>query len=164
MRNLFGIRLITPDDAEGVLRAHYSAVHETARSDYPETILNAWSRPIDAQRIADYRSKLQTRADIISYVAVNDSGSVLGFGELVLPDTLGAIYVAASAGRRGVASALLRTIESKGRELGMTMLSMDSSLTAVPFYVRHGFREVKRGSHRLGGGLLMECVGMEKKL
>jgi len=105
-----------------------------------------------------------TDKSIISFVAVDDLGKVLGFGELVPPVTLGAIYVAASAGRRGVASALFEKLEVKARELGMKVLRMDSSLTAVPFYIRHGFRELERGTHRLADGLMMNCVVMEKTL
>jgi putative acetyltransferase len=107
---------------------------------------------------------METDKIIISFVAVDDLGKVLGFGELVPPETMGAIYVAASAGRRGVASALFKTLEAKARELEMKALRMDSSLTAVPFYVRHGFREVKRGTYQLADGLMMACVSMEKTL
>jgi GNAT superfamily N-acetyltransferase len=82
----------------------------------------------------------------------------------VPPETLGAIYVAAHAGRRGVASALFKTLETKARALGMRVLKMESSVTAVPFYVKHGFQERSRGTHRLAGGLLMACVNMEKRL
>jgi len=164
MSNLFNIHPSTPDDAEGILRAHHSAVHETAKKDYSELILNVWSGPVDAQRIAARRTKMETYKSIISFVAVDDLGKVLGFGELVSPETLGAIYVAAPAGRRGVASALFKTLEAKARELGTKVLRMDSSLTAVPFYVRHGFRELERGTHRLADGLMMSCVNMEKRL
>ncbi len=41
---------------------------------------------------------------------------------------------------------------------------MDSSLTAAPFHVRHGFRELERGTHWLQDGLMMICVVMEKSL
>jgi putative acetyltransferase len=164
MSNLFNIRLSTPDDAEGILHAHYSAVHETAKKDYSEALLNVWSRTVDAQRIAAHRTKMETNKSVISFVTVDSSGKVLGFGELVPPETLGAIYVAASSGRRGVASALLKTLEGKAREMGMKLLRMDSSLTAAPFYVRHGFRELERGTHRLWNGPMMDCVSMEKRL
>jgi putative acetyltransferase len=107
---------------------------------------------------------METDKSIISFVAVDESGRVLGFGELVPPETLGAIYVAAPAGRHGVASALFKTLEAKARELGMKVLKMDSSLTAVPFYVRHGFRELQRRTHRLADGLIMACVHMERRL
>jgi putative acetyltransferase len=160
----FKIRPSTPDDAEGIVRAHYTAVHETARKDYPEPVLAAWSRSVGAERVAAHRAKMETEKSIVSYVAVDDSGSVLGFGELVPPETLGAIYVAASAGRRGVASALMKTLEAKARELGMKVLRMESSLTAAPFYIRHGFRELEKREHRLAGGLMMACIKMEKTL
>jgi putative acetyltransferase len=164
MSKFFTIRPSTPDDAEGILHAHYSAVHETATKDYSELILNVWSRPVDAQRIAAHRTKMETDKSIISFVAVDEFGKVLGFGELVPPETLGAIYVAAPVGRCGVATGLFKTLEAKARELGMKVLKMDSSLTAVPFYTRHGFRELERKTHRLADGLMMACINMEKRL
>ena len=100
MTVVFKIRRSTPQDAEGMLRAHYSAVHDTAKTDYPDAVLNLWSRPVDAQRIDAYRAKMQTDKSIISFVADDDSSQILGYGELVPPETLGAIYVAAPAGRR----------------------------------------------------------------
>jgi putative acetyltransferase len=160
----FRIRLAVPDDAEGILRAHHSAVHETAAKDYAQEILNGWSRPVDPQRIATHRAKMESDKSIISFVAVGNSGTILGFGELVPPETLGAIYVAGYVGRRGIATALFKILEAKSRELGMTVLRMESSLTAVPFYVKHGFRERSLGTHRLAGGLMMACVNMEKSL
>jgi putative acetyltransferase len=164
MGKLFTIRRSTPEDAEGILDAHHSAVHETAKKDYSELILNVWSRPVDAQRVAARRTKLETDKSMISFVAVDEFGKILGFGELVPPETLGAIYVAASAGRRGVASELFKTLEAKARELGMKVLTMDSSLTAAPFYIRHGFREVGPRMHRLANDLMMACIHMEKGL
>jgi putative acetyltransferase len=163
MNIVFKIRRSTPDDAEGMLHAHYSAVHETAKRDYSDVILNLWSRPVDLQRIAAYRTKMQTDKNVISFVAVDDSGQVLGFGELVPPETLGAIYVAAAAGRHGVASALFRALEAEARNLGMKVLRMESSLTAFAFYVKHGFRELERRKHPLTDGLTMECVFMERR-
>jgi putative acetyltransferase len=149
MNDVFRIRRSTPNDAEGMLRAHYSAVHETAKKDYSDVILNLWSRPVDAQRIAAYLAKMETDKSRISFVA---------------PETLGAIYVAAPAGRHGVASALYRRLEAEARDLGMNVLRMDSSLTAFSFYIRHGFRELERKTHPLGDGLAMPCVRMEKRL
>jgi putative acetyltransferase len=164
MNEMFRIRLSVPADAEGILRAHYSAVHETASQDYSQQVLNDWSPPVDALRVAAHRAKMESDRSIISFVAVEASGSILGFGELVPPETLGAIYVAARAARRGVASALFRSIEAKARELGMQVMRMESSLTAVPFYLKHGFHERDRGTHRLARGTIMACVNMEKRL
>jgi putative acetyltransferase len=164
MNKDFEIRVATPADAEGILRAHYSAVHETAKRDYSEAVLAVWSRPVDAQRIAAHRTKMETDTRVISFVAVESTTAILGFAELWPPETLGAVYIAAPAGRRGVASALVGMVESKAREIGTRLLRMDSSLTAAPFYRKHGFREISRRAHVLAGGLEMPCIQMEKVL
>ena len=58
----------------------------------------------------------------------------------------------------------MKTLEARARELGFRVLRMESSLTAVPFYASHGFRELDRGERRLRSGVLMTCVHMEKAL
>ena len=77
---------------------------------------------------------------------------------------LGAIYVRASAGRQGIASTLLRTVEGEARSLGIKVLRMESSLTAYAFYIKHDFRELERRRHPLADGLTLDCVFMEKQL
>src|ERR1700761_5620556 len=78
MTIVFKIRRSTPQDAENMLRAHYSAVHNTAKTDYPKAVLNMCSKPIGAQRISAYRAKMQTDKSIISFVADGDSSQILG--------------------------------------------------------------------------------------
>jgi putative acetyltransferase len=162
----FSIRSTSPADAQGMLEAYHSAVHVTAARDYPPEVLRLWSPIVDESRVVAKTSRLEQTLGltVMSYVAVAENGEIIGLGELVPPDTLGAVYVAASASGKGVASALLRVLEARARELGMKKLRMESSLTAAPFYALRGFQELGRDQHQLGGGLHMACVRMEKSL
>ena len=162
----FTIRLISPEDAQGFLQAYHSAVHVTAARDYPLEVLLLWSPPVDESRIVAKKERMEQTLGltVMSYVAVAEGGEIIGLGELVPPDTLGAVYVAASAGGKGVASALLRVLEARARELGMQRLHMESSLTAASFYARRGFQELGRDQHELADGRAMACVRMEKAL
>ena len=132
--------------------------------DYSDSILNLRNRPVDAHCIAAYRAKMESDQSVISFVAVDESSQVLGYGELVFPETLGAIYVAAPAGRCGFASAPFRVLEAEARDRGMKALRMESSPTACAFYVRKGFRELERRKHALSDGLTMDCIFIEKRL
>lgn len=162
----FTIRLTSPEDAQGFLEAYHSAVHVTAARDYPLEVLLLWSPPVDESRVIAKKKRMEQTLGhtVMSYVAVAEGGEIIGLGELVPPDTLGAVYVAASAGGKGVASALLRVLEARARELGMRELRMESSLTAAAFYARRGFKELGRDRHQLADGVDMACVRMEKAL
>jgi hypothetical protein len=41
---------------------------------------------------------------------------------------------------------------------------MESSLTAAPFYMHHGYKETGRAEHTLIGGDKVACVKMRKVL
>ncbi len=60
---------------------------------------------------------------------------------------LRACYVAPEAARKGVGSALVLELEQVAREQGMAYLELDSSLTAEPFYVAHGYEVRGHGEH-----------------
>jgi len=154
--------LATNEDARGILEAHHSAVHETAAKDYPLEILRCWSPAVTTDRIDQYvRSALPNETTVVAEV----KGRVAGFGVIVEShNELRAVYVAAEFGNRGVGSALLQELERMAREKGCGELHMDSSLTASPFYRRHGYEELGRADHALSTGEKMACVRMRKVL
>ena len=77
---------------------------------------------------------------------------------------LRACYVAPSAARRGVGSALVAEIERIGREHGLLYLRLDSSLTAQPFYTALGYQVEERHEHVLSSGVAMIAIKMRKQL
>lgn len=66
------------------------------------------------------------------------------------------LFVAPDAQGRGVGQELLEHIEALARESSLPGLSLDSSLTAVGFYRRLGYRETgERASGRFGSTIRM---------
>lgn len=156
------IRLARQEDARGILEAHYSAVHVTAAGDYSREVLEAWSPAVDQARIERYLAK--SFKEEITYVAEVD-GRIAGFGCIVPAENrLGAVYVHAGFGRRRVGEVLLAALEGRARELDCAELAMDSSVTARPFYLRHGYKITQLGRHTLSRGGEMACVRMRKRL
>jgi putative acetyltransferase len=156
------VRFAKSEDARGILEAHYSAVHQTAAKDYTAEILKVWSTPITTERIDQYlRNALPNETTVVAEVG----GRIAGFGVIVESfNELRAVYVAAEFGNQGVGSALLRELERLAKERGCPALQMDSSLTAAPFYLRHGYEELGHADHTLSGGEKMACVRMRKML
>jgi GNAT superfamily N-acetyltransferase len=156
------IRFAGSADARGILEAHFSAVHQTAAKDYPLEIRRAWSTPVTPERIDDYlKNVLPNETTVVAEVNTR----IAGFGVII--ESIGelrAVYVAAEFGNQGVGSALLHELERLAKERGCRELHMDSSLTAAPFYLRHGYEELGHADHTLSSGDKMACVKMRKAL
>ncbi len=152
-------------DAEAIVQAHYSAVHQIASKDYPVEILNEWSPSNLSERIAKFERLIEGNSEGEIIVVAELDGKVVGFGSIV-PDKkeLRAVYVSAAAGAKGVGKAILEHLESKAKELNVPELNLDSSVTAEHFYARHGYEVIRRGLHRLNSGRQMACIFMRKEI
>ena len=75
-----------------------------------------------------------------------------------------AVYVHPRAVRRGVGARLLRTLEEIARAAGLSTLHLKSTLNAVTFYQRAGFRIEAQATHRISPDVELACVGMRKEL
>ena len=85
------------------------------------------------------------RGDDIRFFAAREGKEVLGTGALALHDGYGEVksmFTAQAARGRGVAAAILRAIEDKAREEGVTVLRLETAdklESAVRVYRRAGF-------------------------
>ena len=155
------IRELRPEEARRFLEIHHAAVRGLAAQDYPPSVVEAWAAPITADAIQRF---LANRDREIRLVAEVD-GEAAGIGALVLSHSeLRACYVAPSAARRGVGSALVAKIEQIAREHGLDFLELESSITAEPFYAVLGYHVQRRGEHLLLPGVPMASVTMRKRL
>lgn len=156
------IRFARNEDARGILDAHHSAVHQTARKDYSPEICHDWSAPVTQERISQYlNSSLPHETTIVAEV----DGKIAGFGVIVeSANELRAVYVAAKYGHCGIGSALLTELERVAEERGCTELHLDSSVTAKAFYSSHDYQVLDYTEHALSSGRAMVCVRMRKSL
>lgn len=102
------VRRARIEDAQGILEAHYSAVHETAAGDYPREVRDAWSMQVTAERIDQYLKRgLRNKTTVVAEV----DGEIAGFGAIAESNSeLRAVYVSAMFGRQGIGSAVLREL------------------------------------------------------
>ena len=155
------IRKMRREDARRFLEVHQAAVRGIAAKDYPTSVVEAWARPITDQVIERF---LANRDREVRLVAEMD-GEIVGVGAIVLRNAeLRACYVAPSAARRGVGSAIISEIERIAREHHLDHLELESSITAEPFYSALGYQVESRGEHVLAPGVPMAAVRMRKRL
>ena len=164
---IINLRLGRKSDARKVIHIHRRAVHEIASDDYSQEILNCWGRFLSEEELNKRQKNFNVRIekdDNIIVVAEVDK-QLAGFGEILIPESeLVAMYVNPDFKRQGVEAAILKDLEFRAEAKGLKYLHLHSSITAVPFYRKNGFEEMKKGTHTLDTGLQMKCVMMKKNL
>src|SRR5438105_644186 len=103
------VRPMRPDEARRFLEIHHAAVHEIASKDYPASVIDAWApMPITDHEIEALQANNDNEIRLIAEI----DEEPVGLGVLVVAKSeLRACYVAPSATRKGVGSALVREIE-----------------------------------------------------
>lgn len=135
----FSIRLYQDQDASATITVFLRAIREVASRDYTPPQINAWAQVNDP--IAWGQHRLSRPA----WVAVHED-LVIGFGDLTLSGCLDMLFVHPDYQNLGVASQLLASIEEAARQLGLQKIDTEASLTARPFFERHGFSVVQQQS------------------
>ncbi|QDW63223.1 GNAT family N-acetyltransferase [Oerskovia sp. KBS0722] len=139
------LRAYDESDAEATLRVFLRAVRVTASKDYSPEQVAAWGSddiPLDAWGV----KRLQTG----TVVAV-EGDEVLGFSDVDERGYVDMMFVDPAVTRRGVASALLDHVTRTAREHGAVELTTYASLTARPFFEKHGFVVVEERQPVLRG-------------
>jgi GNAT superfamily N-acetyltransferase len=80
------------------------------------------------------------------------------------PAKIRAFFVAPEFARRGIGRALLERCEQAARSHGFRVAELAATLTGERLYASLGYQPVRRFSHALGGGLLIDFVSMQKPL
>jgi putative acetyltransferase len=152
------VRRARPEDGDEIGRVHRSSIRELCGGHYAPEKIEVWARP---RPPGHYERAI---LDKEFYVA-EEGGEIVGFGTLNAETCeVEAVYVGPAAAGRGVGIKILLTLEGRARELGLEGLRLDSSLNAVGFYERAGFRVEGVGEHRLGGAVDIPCAHMSKRL
>ena len=155
---LVQVRAYATEDARRTLEVFLDAVTTTASQDYSPAQIAAWSAPGER----DVGLWNLARARLGTVVAVV-AGNVSGFSDVNADGYIDMMFVSPAHGRRGVASALLCAVERRAKSLNTTTLSTNASITARPFFERHGF-VVEAKQHPVIRGVRMTNYRMLKRL
>ncbi|MEM0895442.1 MAG: GNAT family N-acetyltransferase [Verrucomicrobiota bacterium] len=140
---------------------YYEAVHELTRDHYNEQQRHAWATPIEEDPAwAEKWRKRCERKD--PWVAVAD-GEVVGFIEFEPDGHIDCTYVSPSHSKRGHMTAIMNRIFEEARQSNLIRLYAEVSVTARPFFERHGFRVVRDNPHEVRGVPILNYI-MERWL
>ncbi len=132
-----------------------SAVRLGAARDYDAEQIAAWAAGDDRR----WSDRLASRPVWGAFAG----STLIGFVDLEADGHVDVLFVAADCHRRGIASALLAHVEGQARYKKLPRLFTEASLTARPFFARHGFRVVACRQVNVRG-VLLDNFAMEKWL
>lgn len=132
------IRLFRPQDEVQLAQLFHDTVRLINIQDYSQKQVEAWS-PDDL----NFRNWRDICSDRFTYVAI-EKNKIVGFGELETDGHIDCFYVHYQYQRQSVGSKIYQAIEIKARELNLTRLFAEVSITAKPFFVNQGFIVVKQ--------------------
>ena len=160
---MLSYRIAVSSDAEALLQTRRSTVVNNMAEKYPRTVLEAWAPTIDSAAVAKEAEALND-SDRVTLVAESE-GKMVGLCTIGISEgLLKQCYVLPEYNGRGIARELVNRIESIAQEKGLSSLRLSSSLIALDFYKKQGYRELNSYDYDLGNGLQMQCVMMEKEL
>ena len=128
------IRRATAGDAEAVYEIVLRALRETNARDYPASV-------IDRLVLTLPRAISLKLQEWHAYVAVVD-GRIVGTGSLN-GKTVRAVFVHPDYQGRGIGTKLMDAVENAANVQCVSTLSVQSSITAQPFYAKRGFKVVR---------------------
>ncbi len=131
------IRPYKPSDTPAIVKLFREAVHAIAIRHYSKEQAAVWApENIDQDK---WQRSLEKN---ITYVAEIDS-IIVGFADMSHEGYLDRLYVHKDYQARGIAFRLMKKIEQEARNLGLTKITTDCSITAKIPAERMGFKVVK---------------------
>ena len=130
------IRRATAADAEAVHEIVLLALRETNARDYPSSVIDRLILTLPDKVV----SNLETWCAFVAIV----NGRVVGTGSLN-GQTVSSVYVHPEYQGRRIASKLMDAVENVASSQSLRTLSVQSSVTATPFYAKRGFKTVRQG-------------------
>ena len=140
MNETFTVRRFAPADADAVRNIIHRGLREINGKDYP------------AKRIEEYCTrytveKIRSQAENTHmYVAVSDAGKIAGTGSIApfwgseTESILLTIYVLPDLIGHGIGTAIIHTLEKDEYFLRAKRIEIPSSITAVNFYRKMGYK------------------------
>ena len=134
------------------------------------TVLTVNSKDYTKEEVADWASCGESVAHWKELLAKNDyigaidgQGKIVGFSSMNAEGYLHSMFVHKDWQGKGVATLLLSEVEKMACEYGVRKISVEVSITARPFFEKHGYKVVKEQKAKANRLWLTNYV-MEKTL
>lgn len=152
------IRSATANDLAGITRLFFATVNNVNSKDYSAEHIQAWAEAALDQEY--WQGKISS---LYFWVAEAVDGELLGFISLTPEGYLDHVFVHDKHQHEGIATAMLEVLEAKARELGLSKIDSDVSITAKPFFDQQGY-VVEKENRKEWKGLVFVNYRMGKEL
>jgi len=152
------LRPAAQTDTEIIARVHRASIEGLCREAYSAEDIAGWTALLEPEI---YDNAIQEKIMLVA----EDGGEIRGMGILDLKDgEVHAVYVHPDAAGQGLGQKILAELEKRALGNGVERLILSSTLNAVGFYKKHGYREEGRTVYQLSNGVKLDCVRMHKIL
>lgn len=132
MSSSVAVRRFRVDDIPALFDLFHGTVHRVNGRDYTPEQIRAWAPgEMNASRWATLAGRFAVVAEC--------AGRATGFADLEPDGHIDRFFTHADFQGRGVGSAMMAAILSEAERLGVSRLFAEVSITAKPFFERHGF-------------------------
>lgn len=135
----------------------FESIHCLARANYTNAQLDAWA-PVEYDRLA-WASRIRSNKPFVGVI----NGQLAGFADLQPSGYIDHFFVSPAHARQGVAKALMACLLQSAREMGISSIFSNVSLTAEPVFRKYGF-EVERRNEISVRGVQLNNATMRLRL
>lgn len=139
------IRQATIEDVPEITTLFRDTVREVNSKDYSDKQIQTWSAG------ANDTEKWEERVNRFYFLVAETNDTIVGFAYLKNGNYFDGLFVHKDYQRQGIASKLLRIIESKVMMDGFAEIKSDVSITALPFFEDHYYDVIKKQKKVLKG-------------
>ena len=131
------IRQAKDGDIDAILKLFYDTVTNVCEADYNHEQIKVWASS------TNQKQKWLDRIGKQYFIIAEQDDQIVGFGSIEKGEYLDLLYVHTDYIRQGIATRLLMELEKESDKHHKTSISSDVSITAKPFFEKHGFSVIQ---------------------
>ncbi|MFH1295361.1 MAG: GNAT family N-acetyltransferase [bacterium] len=145
-------------DVSGVVRIHRDCISKTNSLVYPSDVITKW-----VSQVTEH--KVQNQLDDSNWHVIKEGGIIVGFCQYDLNSgELCQIQVSPEYQGKGYGRSLYDFIEDNFKTCKETKIVLNSTLNAVLFYEKMGFKQINNIAFPLDHSITINMIKMEKQL
>lgn len=157
MKREIKIRTATLEDISDITSIFRDTIVHINSKDYSEKHIKVWASG------ADDVKKWEARVNKFYFIVAEIEKVIVGFAYLTNGNYFDGLFVHMDYQRQGIASKLMRIVESQVAINGFKIIKSDISSTALPFFDNKYYNVIKKQKKSFKG-LVFENYSIEKEL
>ena len=153
-------RNMTQNDVEEIINVHKKSIYGLCKDFYSDGQMETWTGMFNHKIFNDGMKDINN----IGIVAFNEN-KVVGYGFINIKDKeVKGMYLIPEVTKKGIGQLILKKLEASAQEHKLDELVLNSTLNAVAFYEKCGYKRIRDELFELTENCKLSCVHMAKKL